>query len=63
MYLALDKKGTLYEQIARALKLEILEGRLAAGSKLPSTRNLATALRVARKSVLQAYELLCAEEK
>jgi GntR family transcriptional regulator / MocR family aminotransferase len=62
MYLALDKKGTLYEQIARALKLEILEGRIAAGSKLPSTRTLATALGVARKSVLQAYELLCAEE-
>src|ERR1700761_2319143 len=62
MYLALDKKGTLYDQIARALKLEILEGRLAAGSKLPSTRSLATALGGARKSVLQAYELLCAEE-
>lgn len=62
MYLTLDKKGTLYEQIARAIKLEILEGRLIAGSKLPSTRTLATALGVARKSVLQAYELLCAEE-
>jgi GntR family transcriptional regulator/MocR family aminotransferase len=62
MYLTLDKKGTLYEQIARALKLEILEGRIAAGSKLPSTRTLATALGVARKSVLQAYELLCTEQ-
>ena len=62
MYLTLDRKGTLYEQIARAIKLEILEGRIAAGSMLPSTRNLATALGVARRSVLQAYELLCAEE-
>lgn len=62
MYLTLDKKGTLYEQIARAIKLEILEGRIVAGSKLPSTRTLATALGVARKSVLQAYDLLCAEE-
>jgi GntR family transcriptional regulator/MocR family aminotransferase len=62
MYLTLDQKGTLYEQIARAIKLEILGGRIAAGSKLPSTRTLATALGVARKSVLQAYELLCAEE-
>ncbi len=62
MYLTLDKKGTLYEQIARAIKLEILEGRMVAGSKLPSTRTLATALGVARKSVLQAYDLLCAEE-
>src|SRR5258708_7379613 len=62
MYLTLDKKGTLYEQIARAIKLEILEGRVVAGSRLPSTRALATALSVARKTVLQAYDLLCAEE-
>lgn len=62
MYLTLDKKGTLYDQIARAIKLEILEGRIVAGARLPSTRVLATALGVARKSVLQAYELLCAEE-
>jgi GntR family transcriptional regulator / MocR family aminotransferase len=61
MHLTLDKKGTLYDQIARAMKLEILEGRLLAGARLPSTRALATALGVARKSVLQAYELLCAE--
>jgi GntR family transcriptional regulator/MocR family aminotransferase len=62
MYLTLDKKGTLYDQIARAIKLEILEGRIFAGTRLPSTRALATALGVSRKSVLQAYELLCAEE-
>ena len=31
MYLTLDKKGTLYEQIARAVKLEILEGRILEG--------------------------------
>jgi GntR family transcriptional regulator / MocR family aminotransferase len=61
MHLTLDKKGTLYDQIARATKLEILEGRIVAGTRLPSTRTLATALGVARKSVLQAYELLCAE--
>ncbi|HEX3914346.1 MAG TPA: PLP-dependent aminotransferase family protein [Steroidobacteraceae bacterium] len=62
MNLTLDGKGALYDQIARALKLEILEGRIAAGSKLPSTRVLATALGVSRKSVLQSYDLLCAEE-
>jgi GntR family transcriptional regulator/MocR family aminotransferase len=62
MNLTLDKTGALYDQIARAIKLEILEGRIAAGSKLPSTRTLATALGVSRKSVLQAYDLLCAEE-
>ena len=62
MFLTLDKTGALYDQIARAIKLEILEGRLVAGSKLPSTRTLATALGVSRKSVLQAYDLLCAED-
>jgi GntR family transcriptional regulator/MocR family aminotransferase len=44
MDLALDKQGALYEQIARALKRAILEGRLVAGSRLPSTRALASAL-------------------
>ena len=62
MNLSLDKKGTLYDQIARAIRSEILEGRIAAGSKLPSTRSLAISLGVSRKSVLQAYDLLCAEE-
>jgi GntR family transcriptional regulator/MocR family aminotransferase len=62
MHLSLDKKGTLYDQIARAIRSEILEGRIAAESKLPSTRSLAIALGVSRKSVLQAYDLLCAEE-
>jgi GntR family transcriptional regulator / MocR family aminotransferase len=62
MLLALDKRGTLYDQIARAIRVEILEGRIVAGSKLPSTRTLAIALGVSRKSVLQAYDLLCAEE-
>ncbi len=62
MNLDLDKQGTLYEQIARALKQAILEGELVAGSRLPSTRSLATALRVSRKPVIEAYELLCAEQ-
>src|SRR5258708_30213991 len=62
MYLTLDKKGTLYEQIARAIKLEMLAGRVVAGRRLPSARPLAPALGVARKTVLQDYDLLCAEE-
>jgi GntR family transcriptional regulator / MocR family aminotransferase len=61
MFLALDKQGALYDQIARAIKLLILEGRVLAGSKLPSTRRLAATLGVSRKSVVQAYDLLCAE--
>ena len=62
MELSLDKQGTLYEQIARALKRAILEGRMPAGSKLPSTRALAVALKVSRKSVIDAYELLNVEQ-
>jgi GntR family transcriptional regulator / MocR family aminotransferase len=62
MQLTLDKKGTQYDQIARAIKLEILEGRLAMGSRLPPPCTLASGLGVARKSVLQAYALLRAEE-
>lgn len=62
MNLELDKQGTLYEQIARALKQAIRAGELVAGSRLPSTRSLATALRVSRKPVIEAYELLCAEQ-
>ena len=62
MQLTLDEQGPLYEQIARALKREILGGRIKAGSKLPSTRTVALALGVTRKSVVHAYELLCAEQ-
>src|SRR3984957_16951608 len=61
MQLSLDKKGTLYDQIARAIRLALLEGRIVAGDKLPSTRTFAKTLGVSRKSVLQAYEILCAE--
>jgi GntR family transcriptional regulator / MocR family aminotransferase len=60
--LTLDKTGALFEQLARALKREILEGRLAAGSMLPATRTLATTLGVSRNTVLAAYELLLAEQ-
>ncbi|MDE2456674.1 MAG: winged helix-turn-helix transcriptional regulator, partial [Burkholderiales bacterium] len=37
------------------------EGRLAAGSRLPSTRELALQLGLSRNTVLAAYELLRAE--
>jgi GntR family transcriptional regulator/MocR family aminotransferase len=62
MDLGLDGQGALYEQLARALKRAILEGRFAAGSHLPATRELARMLRVSRNTVLSAYELLCAEQ-
>ena len=52
------KSGALYEQIVRALKKEISEGRLAPGSALPSFRGLAEDLLVSVITVKRAYEEL-----
>jgi GntR family transcriptional regulator/MocR family aminotransferase len=60
--LKLDGKGALFEQLARALKNEILAGRYVAGSLLPATRTIATALGLSRNTVIAAYELLSAEQ-
>lgn len=62
MILKLDGQGALFEQLARALKSQILTGRYKAGSQLPATRTLAAALGVSRNTVLGAYELLGAEQ-
>ncbi len=61
MQIDLDGRGTLYEQLARALKRSILQGRLKPGVRLPATRELAAELGVSRNTVLTAYELLSAE--
>jgi GntR family transcriptional regulator/MocR family aminotransferase len=58
---SLDGQGPRYEQIARAVKGAVLDGKLAPEARLPSTRVLAQALGVARKSVVDAYELLAIE--
>lgn len=62
MKLLLDGKGPRYEQLARAIRALILDGTLVPASRLPSTRALALALKMSRKSVLEAYDLLAAEE-
>jgi GntR family transcriptional regulator/MocR family aminotransferase len=49
--------GALHQQLRAA----ILDGRLAAGSVLPSTRKAAAALGVARNTVVVAFDLLVAE--
>lgn len=48
--------GPLYLQIINSLKREISEGRLAAGSSLPSFRQLAEDLLVSVITVKRAYE-------
>jgi GntR family transcriptional regulator/MocR family aminotransferase len=51
----------LHEQLELALREHVRSGRLAAGSKLPSSRALAAELGVSRGVVLEAYGQLVAE--
>ena len=53
--------GPLYRRVYHALKSVIRSGRLAPDARLPSTRALATDLRVSRNTVMLAYEQLLAE--
>uniref|UniRef100_UPI002606BAA9 aminotransferase class I/II-fold pyridoxal phosphate-dependent enzyme n=1 Tax=Paraburkholderia sp. TaxID=1926495 RepID=UPI002606BAA9 len=48
-------------QIYRQLRTGIVEGRLAGGTRLPSTRDLAVQLGVSRKTTLDVFERLLAE--
>lgn len=50
----LDGHGPLHAQLTRALRAGILQGRFAAGSRLPPTRWLAEELGVSRNTVLAA---------
>ena len=54
-FLDLDGPGTLTDRLFRAIRAAILEGRVAAGERLPSTRQLATDLGLSRKVVASAY--------
>src|SRR5438067_1756635 len=51
----------LYRQLYDELRTSILSGQLRAGTRLPSTRELAADLRVSRNTVLNAFEQLLAE--
>jgi len=53
--------GTLAGALHRQLRAAILDGRLAAGTVLPSTRRAAGALGIARNTVVAAFDLLVAE--
>ena len=53
--------GDLQGQLYRTLRARILGGGLPAGARLPSTRQLAVSLGVARATVVAAYERLLAE--
>lgn len=51
----------LYRQLYETLREAILDGRLGAGARLPSSRALAADLAIGRNTVLAAYEQLAAE--
>src|ERR687886_785266 len=51
----------LYRQLYDGLRRAILDGQLRAGTRLPSTRELAIDLGVSRNTVMNAFEQLLAE--
>jgi GntR family transcriptional regulator/MocR family aminotransferase len=61
MLLTLDGQGPRYAQITRALRGAIQDEVLAAGTRLPPTRDLARSLGCSRNIVLLAYEQLLLE--
>ena len=54
------REGGLTKTLHRQLRAAILEGRLPADYALPSTRQLATQLKVGRNTVIAAYDQLVA---
>ncbi|MBP0589734.1 PLP-dependent aminotransferase family protein [Paraburkholderia sp. LEh10] len=61
IHIAVEGRHDLAGQIYRQLRAGIVEGRLAGGTQLPSTRDLATQLGVSRKTTLDVFERLLAE--
>src|SRR5205814_458314 len=56
-----ERGASLHHGLYNALRAAMLEGRLPAGSRLPSTRALASQLGVARGTVVLVFEQLRAE--
>lgn len=61
MFLELDGQGAAYEQIIRAIRQAITDGRFPQGMRLPPSRDLAQQLHVSRNTVTAAYERLLAD--
>ena len=61
--LGLDKNSAvpIYRQISEGLREAVAQGRIAEGSKLPSTRIFAKELGVSRNTVLQVFDTLINE--
>lgn len=61
LHVSLSAPGDLSGEIYRQIRCAILERRIGAGDRLPSSRDLARQLRVARMTVVMAYERLAGE--
>jgi GntR family transcriptional regulator / MocR family aminotransferase len=59
--LASCQKTPMYRQLYDWFRKAILEGQMRPGQRVPSTRGLATELKISRIPVLNAYEQLIAE--
>lgn len=59
--LTTDRSKALHRQIRDQIAALIRSGRLAHGTRLPSTREMAKSLGVARLTVITAYENLHAD--
>ena len=59
--LQLDGTGSLYHQVYRAFRKDILSCTLLPGERVPSTRALADLLKISRNTAVLAYEQLLAE--
>lgn len=56
-----DSKKPLYEQIYDHIRLQIADGKISCGEKLPSTRFLAGYLQISRSTAEAAYAQLISE--
>lgn len=61
LQLPFDGQGPVRAQLERALRRAVADGRLGAGTRLPSSRTLAADLRLSRGVVVDAYAQLVAE--
>src|SRR5262249_33738075 len=61
MNLAQESETPLYQKLYGAMRQAILSGQMEAGTRLPSTRNLADELAVSRNTVVNAFDQLIAE--
>lgn len=61
LHLDPEKPEPLYRQLYSEIRAAVLSGRLSPGARLPSTRDLASALGLARSTVVNAFDQLLAE--